>query len=75
MYYERKAYKRIAPNFEALLTDAARERFRAIVATTDADWYTTANVIFGMGLDAWEQARAAVVAEDSAAQAAQEVKE
>jgi len=68
---ERKPYKRIPDNFETLLTNAARKRFRAIVVGIEDDWYNTANIIFSMGLDAWER-QAAAIAEDNAAQAAME---
>ena len=72
MHSDRNPYRRIARNFEMLLTDEDRERFRAIVASVEADWFTTASAIFGMGLDAWEHQAAAALAEDNAAQAERE---
>lgn len=54
---KRKPYKRIAANFESLLTEEGRAGLREAVAASDADWYETAARIFDLGVAEWRLQR------------------
>lgn len=64
---DRKPYKRIAANFEGLLTDTGREGLREAVAANDADWYETAAALFDLGVAEWRNRRRNTAARNIAA--------
>ena len=59
MEEKRKPYKRIAPQFAALLSDTGRAGLREAVAATEANWYETAAALFDLGVAEWRRRQAA----------------